>query len=1095
MKDQLLLEGAVAGHMNHIYDNGEMTFGELKQLLQAAVDGKLRGTEKTDGQNVFLSFDVQTQKARAIRNKGHIKAGGLSVEEFDDFFSAHPNQALRYSFVEALQTFEDAIKQIDKDTQFKIFGNKKDNIYFNTEVMNPGIPDGEEDDPRSAGTQNVIPYDKKTLLIHEVGHSMFDPNTALAYDDPESIKRVNNCYSILENSLVGKSTEDPSVFSIETHPRRELNPAGQKRASKVLAPTIEAIDNVVSDFGLNDSSTIQDLVMVQVKPIIDNFGLTEDRNKAFILRLMGLCKSLKDPNVLIPCGTKDPRTGESLHHPPIKIKELTSGIPQELASDIKEYDKSFKYQEYTAALSNSLYEFTNAILQDFESSFIADNKQAIKDLQDELKQSIKKIQNSANEAAKADLEKQMAKLQDVKNVNTPSEGFVFDFNGTTYKFTGWFAPSNQILGTERYGRFGPIDVPETDAEEDSIPEKPLRIGIAPGAYKPPHKGHLYMVNRLAEGDEKSGKPPCDKVIVIISKPQLSGRFLPLSKKPVTADHAEQIWRAYIDNSPNKDKITIIQSPAASPVQATYDFVMKQADPTDNSIAPPNATVVFGCGDKEDDAARTTGFASKAREDLTIDTQVCELNEKHTPEYMQLLRNHPAVLELMPSNKKGSVSVEDLHASDMRYIIDVATKDPIGLSMLQDFVPEAVDALAVMGILGLNPADQRDDEADQVEEPELEDPLAEIINQEASVFYESFRFKVRKAQKSKKSSGKFQRTMKKRLSKAHKTYLDTGRKDLTKYSGSYTKDRVKNKSNAFLAEKEIKELSGVAVATGPGVELAPVKRKTKKRKKPTMLSQERRLRIKIREGLKKFFENKSKEHEALVATVLQEHQLRLHLRSIIFEQSILLEQEDPTTDIHDSTGINTLKELLKNTSVLSTVRDVYMGITTEPEQRKSFRAHIIQWIKDTLAPINLNDTENLDQSEASAIAEDMGIDILGIETNPDDLEKFIPASDGSEKKKKKKDDDGDELAVLSGEDTTGRNKAKRIYGNIETSIIDYYGELDNPKDQEMFYDYLIANMKLYFDKWENMMSSKLQEPESEEYDQAKSAPQDDFSSVA
>ena len=159
MKKELLLEGAVAGHMNHIYDNGEMTFGELKQLLQMAVDGKLRGTEKTDGQNVFLSFDVSTQKARAIRNKGHIKAGGLTVEEFDEFFSAHPNQALRYSFVEALEAFEDIIKQLDKDTQFKIFGNKKDNIYFNTEVMNPGNPDLKSDDPRGMGTTNVIPYD------------------------------------------------------------------------------------------------------------------------------------------------------------------------------------------------------------------------------------------------------------------------------------------------------------------------------------------------------------------------------------------------------------------------------------------------------------------------------------------------------------------------------------------------------------------------------------------------------------------------------------------------------------------------------------------------------------------------------------------------------------------------------------------------------------------------------------------------------------------------------------------------------------------------------------------------------------------------
>ena len=86
--------------------------------------------------------------------------------------------------------------------------------------------------------------------------------------------------------------------------------------------------------------------------------------------------------------------------------------------------------------------------------------------------------------------------------------------------------------------------------------------------------------------------------------------------------------------------------------------------------------------------------------------------------MQLLKNHPAILEGMPSSTKSTVDSQDLHASDMRFVIDVASKEPIGLSMLQDFVPTAEDALAVMGILGLNPADQRDDESDQVQEPEI-----------------------------------------------------------------------------------------------------------------------------------------------------------------------------------------------------------------------------------------------------------------------------------------------------------------------------------------------------------------------------------------
>ena len=102
--------------------------------------------------------------------------------------------------------------------------------------------------------------------------------------------------------------------------------------------------------------------------------------------------------------------------------------------------------------------------------------------------------------------------------------------------------------------------------------------------------------------------------------------------------------------------------------------------------------------------------------------------------------------------------------------------------------------------------------------------------------------------------------------------------------------------------------------------------------------------------------------------------------------------------------------------------------------------------------------------------------------------FLDFPDGSEKESTQEPDQEEEkMKPISGEDTTGRNKAERVYPSIEKSIIDYYGELDNPEDQEMFYDYLIANMKLYFDKWDGEMSaSPPEEPQSAEYDQAKSA---------
>jgi len=1083
MDNKLLLEGAVAGHMNHIYDNGEMTFGELKQLLQAAVDGKLRGSEKTDGQNVFLSFDVSTQRARAIRNMGHIKAGGLTVEEFDDFFSTHPNQALRYSFVEALQTFEDAIKQIDEDTQFKIFGNKEDNIYFNTEVMNPGISDGEEGDPRAAGTKNVIPYDKKTLLIHEVGHAMFNPNTALPYDDPESLKRVNNSYSILENSLIGKSTEDPSVFSIETHPRRKLNVAGMKRASEVLAPTIEAIDNVVSDFGLNDSSTIQDLVMVQVKPIIDAFGMTEDRNKAFILRLMKLCRSLEDPKKLMPCGTKDPRTGKRLHHPPITIKELTAGVPQELSDEIRDYDNSFKYQEYTAALSSSLYEFTNAILQDFESSFIANNQEAIRELQDEIKSSIEKIKASANEAAKQDLEKQLKKLQDVRNVNTPSEGFVFNFNGTTYKFTGWFAPSNQILGTERYNRFGPIE-PSSDAELATQAEnEPVTIAILPGSFKPPHKGHLRALEEIEKRASAGNLPEIDKYLVIISSPSLqSSRPLPMSGKNISADQAKQMWMVMLDKSPVKNKVQLVtgDSSAASPMLITYQFVQNEPDPTNLLVAPKNAKVVLVVGDKEDDAKRFGGMREKVAEkrpDIELFPGVVPV-AKHDSEYVTFMKdpNNQMIRSKMKSN------FEDFNASDMRFMMDFASQDPMGLELLKFYVPYPEDALAYMGIVGLNPADEKTGEEDQVQEPEINPEevdisgLQEIVFKEAEIFYEGFR--AQKAPKGKKSKSKFQRSMRKRLSKAHRTYLDMGNGPKGHHGGGFRLDRSKNPSNAFLAEEEIEEMSsgaggGVQGFAGPiGSDTNTFKRKDKKMKK-----EEQKLRKHIRISLQEFFNKKAIEHENTIASILEEHQLRMQLRNIILEQTIV-EQEDPTTDVSDNTGINTLKDLMKNTNILSTLRTVYKTLTTNADQKNSFRAHVLKWTVDTLAPVKLNDTD----AELEPVSEQVDVDILGV-----DRDKFIDAADGSEKEQPAESEPEEEkMQAISGADTTGRNKAERVYPTIEKSIVDYYGELDNPDDQEMFYDYLIANLKLYFDKWDGEMAMGVEEPTNDEYENAKQA---------
>ena len=45
-------------HMSHIYENPDLTFAEIKNIFTKASEGELEGTEKTDGQNMLVSYSV-----------------------------------------------------------------------------------------------------------------------------------------------------------------------------------------------------------------------------------------------------------------------------------------------------------------------------------------------------------------------------------------------------------------------------------------------------------------------------------------------------------------------------------------------------------------------------------------------------------------------------------------------------------------------------------------------------------------------------------------------------------------------------------------------------------------------------------------------------------------------------------------------------------------------------------------------------------------------------------------------------------------------------------------------------------------------------
>jgi len=231
-----------------------------------------------------------------------------------------------------------------------------------------------------------------------------------------------------------------------------------------------------------------------------------------------------------------------------------------------------------------------------------------------------------------------------------------------------------------------------------------------------------------------------------------------------------------------------------------------------------------------------------------------------------------------------------------------------------------------------------------------------------------------------------------------------------------------------------------------------------------LAEEIRLRKNIRRVIGVVIE---KRQETRVKTLKEERQLRGAIRKLINEADPAVS----TAAVHRNTGINALEDLFKNTNLLTTLRQGYKSLTSKQEQRESYKNHILSAAKMSLEVENSRfiGAGAKPGSKAAALQEqDINIDIGAPEDNP----AFIDV----EKKEKPSEEEEVDNFGLKGQDRTGRNRAYTDYKNVEKNIITAYDNLDDPNDRGMFGDYLLTNLKLYFDRFEEELQADLPEPD-------------------
>jgi len=239
-----------------------------------------------------------------------------------------------------------------------------------------------------------------------------------------------------------------------------------------------------------------------------------------------------------------------------------------------------------------------------------------------------------------------------------------------------------------------------------------------------------------------------------------------------------------------------------------------------------------------------------------------------------------------------------------------------------------------------------------------------------------------------------------------------------------------------------------------------------------LQEEQKLRSFIRRGIKHVMQKKRLEEKQYKK---DEQKLREIVRSLIKEvQTSDIPDEVP----HRNTGINVLENLLKK--IIPILEDDFKSLTSNEQQRASFRAHVLNAVKNSLAPVDM--VRNVPNKAAAEELTEQDVDI----TVNDEENKFIPVRQADEEPEEEKKPSDAEKFGLPGEDLTGRNFAFQSYNKVENQILDAYESLAADDDKELFYDYLLTNLKLYFDKFEDELAPSLEEPTTPEYEAAKKA---------
>jgi hypothetical protein len=408
---QLLVEGGAYGHMSHPFDDNKLTFGDLKKIIKLGLSGELNRedavTEKTDGQNLMITY--RDGKVLAARNKGQIKNRGqnaLDAKGVAKKFSGRGD--IRDAFVFAMSDLTKSINSLSDKQKDKIFKNGE--IFMNLEIIYPA-------------SSNVIDYDKQILQFHN----------SIQYDkNGNAVGEVKGSGRMLQGMIKQVNQDIGKHFKIIKP--RVLDLPKKIDFGKKVDIYYKRVNKLQSQFGLKDTDTLGKYHQSFWEEYIFNagqqFGYTIPKT---ILKKLTKRWAFFDKAYKIPQMKKD-------------LKKQPKFLEWVLNTDKQDHKNMVK--KNMLPFEKIFFAVGADILENLSNFIAANPTKAVEKIRKEVLKASTAVRKAKDVKKMITLKQQLEKLNSIGGLKkiVPVEGIVFKYKGKTYKFTGAFAPVNQILG-------------------------------------------------------------------------------------------------------------------------------------------------------------------------------------------------------------------------------------------------------------------------------------------------------------------------------------------------------------------------------------------------------------------------------------------------------------------------------------------------------------------------------------------------------------------------------------------------------------------------------------------------------------------------